>query len=99
MTSIYLHAGHLLGRVVRQWKSKVKLRGWPHKVPTDQYNGWLFKVVREICGVFLFLGACQFMKSEIRSLFNFFLSSFVCPMLRFWLPQVRHPHICDRCPS
>jgi hypothetical protein len=27
------------------------------------------------------------MKSETRSLFNFFLSSFVNPMLRFWFPQ------------
>jgi len=27
------------------------------------------------------------MKTETRSLFNFFLSSFVCPMLRFWFPQ------------
>jgi hypothetical protein len=25
-------AGHLLSRVVRKWKSKVQLRGWPHKV-------------------------------------------------------------------
>jgi hypothetical protein len=24
--------GHLLSRVVRNWKSQVKLRGWPHKV-------------------------------------------------------------------
>ena len=26
-------AGHLLSRTVRKWKDKVKLRGWPHKVP------------------------------------------------------------------
>jgi hypothetical protein len=41
----------------------------------------------EICFVFLFLAVCYFMKTEMRSLFNFFLSSFVCPMLRFWFPQ------------
>lgn len=78
----------MLGRVVKNWRSKVKLRGWPHKVPSDLYNNWLFRVIREIVFVFIFLGACHFMKTETRSLFNFFLSSFVCPMLRFWFPQV-----------
>lgn len=40
------------------------------------------------CQVFGFLGLCQWMKAETRSLFNFFLSSFVNPMLRFLLPYV-----------
>jgi hypothetical protein len=79
--------GHLLSRVVRNWKNKVKLRGWPQKVPADQYRRWLGKVIMEICFVFIFLGVCYYMKTEMRSLFNFFLSSFVCPMLRFWFPQ------------
>ena len=48
---------------------------------------WIKEVAREICFVFAFLGLCHFMKSETRSLFNFFLSSFVNPMLRFWFPQ------------
>ena len=50
-------------------------------------NGWRMRVAREIFFVIAFLGLCQFMKSETRSLFNFFLSSFVNPMLRFWFPQ------------
>jgi len=79
--------GHLLGRVVKNWKNVVKLRGWPHKVSTEVKNGWRMRVAREICFVFAFLGACHFMKSETRSLLNFFLSSFVNPMLRFWFPQ------------
>ena len=79
--------GHLLSRVVRSWKNKVKLRGWPQKVPADQYQRWLLRVLMEICFVFIFLAVCYFMKTEMRSLFNFFLSSFVCPMLRFWFPQ------------
>ena len=29
-------AGHLLSRVVRNWKSKVKLRGWPQKVGSSR---------------------------------------------------------------
>jgi curved DNA-binding protein CbpA len=37
--------------------------------------------------VIAFLGLCHYMKSETRSLFNFFLSSFINPMLRFWFPQ------------
>ena len=44
-------------------------------------------MAREICYVFAFLGLCHYMKSETRSLFNFFLSSFINPMLRFWFPQ------------
>jgi len=71
---------------VRQWKSKVKLRGWPHKVSPELTRGWMIKLVREIAFVFFFLAFCHWMKSETRSLFNFFLSSFVNPMLRFWFP-------------
>ena len=81
-------AGYLLGRVVKKYKSQVKLRGWPQKVPSDQLWSWRFGCVREAFYVFAFLAACHFLKSETRSLFNFFLSSFVCPMLRFCIPQV-----------
>ena len=77
-------AGHLLGRVVKNLKNKVKLRGWPFKIPEDQLNGWRKRVALEVLGVFAFLAACHFLKAETRSLFNFFLSSFVCPMLRHW---------------
>jgi len=77
-------AGHLLGRVVKNLKNKVKLRGWPFKIPEDQLRGWQKRVALEVLGVFAFLAACHFLKAETRSLFNFFLSSFVCPMLRHW---------------
>jgi hypothetical protein len=59
----------------------------PAQVPSELLNKWMKEVAREICFVFAFLGLCHFMKSETRSLFNFFLSSFVNPMLRFWFPQ------------
>merc|ERR1712205_83420 len=78
--------GHLLSRVVRNWKSQVKLRGWPQKVSPEVMNGWRMRVAREIFFVLAFLGVCHFMKSETRSLFNFFVSSFVNPMVRFWFP-------------
>ena len=54
---------------------------------SEETNKWRLRVAREICYVFAFLGLCHYMKSETRSLFNFFLSSFVNPMLRFWFPQ------------
>jgi len=78
--------GFLLGRVVKQYKKKIKLRGWPQKVPTEQYNNWMLKCAMEVSFVFAFLAGCHFLKTETRSLFNFFLSSFVCPMLRFCIP-------------
>ncbi len=54
---------------------------------SEETNKWRLRVAREICYVIAFLGLCHYMKSETRSLFNFFLSSFINPMLRFWFPQ------------
>jgi hypothetical protein len=48
---------------------------------------WRKRTGREIFFVVAFLAGCKFLNAETRSLFNFFLSSFVCPMLRFWFPQ------------
>jgi hypothetical protein len=79
-------AGFLLGRVVKQYKKHQKLRGWPLKVPSDLLWSWRYACLREIFFVGVFLLACHLLKTETRSLFNFFLSSFVCPMLRFCIP-------------
>jgi len=78
--------GFLLGRVVKQYKKKVKLRGWPQKIPQDLYRRWMLGCFMEAMFVVGFLTACHFLKTETRSLFNFFLSSFVCPMLRHCIP-------------
>lgn len=79
-------AGFLLGRVVKQYKRHQKLRGWPLKVPSDALWDWRKKCLLEVFYVAAFLVACRLLKTETRSLFNFFLSSFVCPMLRFCIP-------------
>jgi len=79
-------AGFLLGRVVKQYKKHQKLRGWPLKVPSDLLWSWRYALLREVIFVFAFLLGCHLLKTETRSLFNFFLSSFVCPMLRFCIP-------------
>ena len=59
---------------------------WNSQVSPEVMNGWRMRVAREIFFVLAFLGVCHFMKSETRSLFNFFVSSFVNPMVRFWFP-------------
>lgn len=78
--------GFLLSRVVKQYKKQVKLRGWPMKVPSDQWWSWRLGCLKEASFVVAFLVGCHLLKTETRSLFNFFLSSFVCPMLRFCIP-------------
>jgi hypothetical protein len=37
----------------------------------------------------IFLGVCHYMEAETRILVNFFIASFVCPMIRAAFPQ---PH-------
>jgi hypothetical protein len=83
-------AGYLLSKVVKCAKARVSLRGYKNgKIRPDDDRKWRNKLLWSVAYVFGFLGLCHFMKAETRSLFNFFLSSFVNPMLRFLLPHVR----------
>mmetsp|Transcript_8374 Transcript_8374/g.16695 ORF Transcript_8374/g.16695 Transcript_8374/m.16695 type:complete len:704 (-) Transcript_8374:338-2449(-) len=79
--------GYLLSRVVKSAKNRTKLRGYPNKIPATDAQKWRGKLQWNVAQVFGFLGVCHYLKAETRSLFNFFLSSFVNPMLRFLLPQ------------
>jgi len=79
--------GFLLSKVVKTAKARVNLRGYQNdKIRPDDDMKWKQKLGWAVAQVFGFLGLCQWMKAETRSLFNFFLSSFVNPMLRFLLP-------------
>eukprot|EP00292_Cryptomonas_paramecium_P016387 CAMPEP_0113672598 /NCGR_PEP_ID=MMETSP0038_2-20120614/6362_1 /TAXON_ID=2898 /ORGANISM="Cryptomonas paramecium" /LENGTH=207 /DNA_ID=CAMNT_0000588905 /DNA_START=243 /DNA_END=863 /DNA_ORIENTATION=+ /assembly_acc=CAM_ASM_000170 len=48
---------------------------------------WLTSTVFEMMLVLIFLFFCNYMKADIKYLVNFFLSSFVCPMITIAFPQ------------
>lgn len=58
------------------------------KVSRKDYITWVWKSAFELALVLIFLLVCHFMKAETRILVNFFIASFVCPLIRAALPQV-----------
>jgi hypothetical protein len=61
------------------------------KVSRKDYITWVWKSAFELALVLIFLLVCHFMKAETRILVNFFIASFVCPLIRAALPQVTNP--------
>eukprot|EP00281_Chroomonas_sp_CCMP1168_P006425 CAMPEP_0206275004 /NCGR_PEP_ID=MMETSP0047_2-20121206/35477_1 /ASSEMBLY_ACC=CAM_ASM_000192 /TAXON_ID=195065 /ORGANISM="Chroomonas mesostigmatica_cf, Strain CCMP1168" /LENGTH=643 /DNA_ID=CAMNT_0053704297 /DNA_START=26 /DNA_END=1957 /DNA_ORIENTATION=- len=57
------------------------------KISRAEYISWVWKSILELVYMLLFLGVCHYMKAETRILVNFFIASFVCPMIRAAFPQ------------
>jgi hypothetical protein len=84
--------GYLLRRLVDQWSNLFAMKDnitVNLKISRGEYISWAYRQIRELILVVGFLGVCHYMQSETRFLVNFFLSSFIVPMIRLCFPA---PH-------
>lgn len=83
--------GYLLRRSVEQWTSVFTVKNdikCNMIILRKAYISWAYKMIREFLIMIAFLAFCWYMNSETRFLCNFFLSSFVVPMIRACFPQM-----------
>jgi len=82
--------GYFLGRTVKQWAELFNLKEniWcNNKVGREVYISWTYKMMRELVLVIVFLGVCKYFNTDTRFLGNFFLSSFMVPLIKICLPH------------